>query len=133
MAPRYKTEALLWLAVAAGHLDAARRMIDHGACCVALRQQLAVAQVALEQVQRLMLSDHLSACVAAAVIRHRMDDELIDHLMDALTYTKSLTDGRSYGPSSCSAAGTTRILSLCSGTPQPGFRVEDQTGHAGSS
>lgn len=133
MTPRYKNEALLGLAAAAGHLDAVRRLVDNGACCLARRQQLAAAQAALEQVQQLVLCDHLSTCVAAAVVRRRMDDELIDRLMDALTYTKRLTDGRSCGTSTCSAAGTTRILSLCSGTPQPGFRVENQTGSAGSS
>ena len=133
MAPRYKKDALLWLAMAVDHLEVVRRLVDQDACCIALRQQLAAAQVALEQVQQLVLCDHLNTCVAEAVVRRRMDGELIDRLMDALTYTKSLTDGRSYGTSTCSAAAMARIFSLCSGTPQSGFRVEDQTDSAGSS
>lgn len=43
--------------------------------------------------QQIFLRNHLSTCVSDA-IQHGMGDEIIDELMGALKYNKSLTDGR---------------------------------------
>ena len=93
MKPEYKQEAALRLKVAAGHLDSVRRMVDHDAYCVDLMKQLSAVQASLERVQQIFLRNHLSTCVSEA-IREGMGEELIDELMGALKFNKSLTDGR---------------------------------------
>jgi DNA-binding FrmR family transcriptional regulator len=93
MVPKYKKEAALRLKVAAGHLEAVRRMVDNDAYCVDLMKQLSAVQATLERVQQIFLRNHLSTCVADAIQRG-MGDEIIDELMEALKYNKSLTDGR---------------------------------------
>ena len=93
MAPRYKKDAVLRLKVAAGHLEAVRRMVDREEYCVDLMKQLSAVQATLEGVQQIFLRNHLSTCVSDA-IQHGMGDEIIDELMGALKYNKSLTDGR---------------------------------------
>jgi CsoR family transcriptional regulator, copper-sensing transcriptional repressor len=93
MKPEYKREAALRLKVAAGHLESVRRMVDHDAYCVDLMKQLSAVQASLERVQQIFLRNHLSTCVSEA-IREGMGEELIDELMGALKFNKSLTDGR---------------------------------------
>ena len=97
MLPRYKKDAALRLKVAAGHLEAVRRMVEHDAYCVDLMKQLSAVQATLEGVQQIFLRNHLSTCVSDA-IQHGMGDEIIEELMEALKYNKSLTDGRSARP-----------------------------------
>jgi DNA-binding FrmR family transcriptional regulator len=93
MKPEYKREAALRLKVAAGHLESVRRMVDHDAYCVDLMKQLSAVQASLERVQQIFLRNHLSTCVSEA-IKDGMGEELIDELMGALKFNKSLTDGR---------------------------------------
>jgi DNA-binding FrmR family transcriptional regulator len=93
MKPEYKKEAALRLKVAAGHLDGVRRMVDDDAYCVDLMKQLSAVQASLERVQQIFLRNHLSTCVSTA-IKEGMGEEIIDELMGALKYNKSLTDGR---------------------------------------
>src|SRR5437764_2128440 len=93
MKPEYKREAALRLKVAAGHLDSVRRMVDNDAYCVDLMKQLSAVQASLERVQQIFLRNHLSTCVSDA-IKDGMGEELIDELMGALKFNKSLTDGR---------------------------------------
>ena len=93
MLPRYKKDAALRLKVAAGHLEAVRRMVENDAYCVDVMKQLSAVQATLEGVQRICLRNHLSTCVSDA-IQHGMGDEIIEELMEALKYNKSMTDGR---------------------------------------
>jgi CsoR family transcriptional regulator, copper-sensing transcriptional repressor len=93
MKPEYKREAALRLKVAAGHLESVRRMVDHDAYCVDLMKQLSAVQASLERVQQIFLRNHLSTCVSEAIQRG-MGEEIIDELMGALKFNKSLTDGR---------------------------------------
>ena len=97
MLPRYKKDAALRLKVAAGHLEAVRRMVENDAYCVDVMKQLSAVQATLEGVQRICLRNHLSTCVSDA-IQHGMGDEIIEELMEALKYNKSLTDGRGARP-----------------------------------
>ena len=97
MKPEYKQEAALRLKVAAGHLESVRRMVDHDAYCVDLMKQLSAVQASLERVQQIFLRNHLSTCVSDA-IKNGMGEEIIDELMGALKFNKSLTDGRSGVP-----------------------------------
>src|SRR2546423_13410641 len=97
MKPEYKREAALRLKVAAGHLESVRRMVDNDAYCVDLMKQLSAVQATLEGVQQIFLRNHLSSCVSDAV-QHGMGDEIIEELMEALKYNKSLTDGRGARP-----------------------------------
>jgi DNA-binding FrmR family transcriptional regulator len=93
MLPQYKKEAALRLKVAAGHLEGVRRMVDNDEYCVDLMEQLAAVQGTLEGVQRILLRNHLSSCVADAIAKG-MGEQIIDELMGALKYDKSLIDGR---------------------------------------
>ena len=93
MLPDYKNEALLRLKIAAGHLDAVRRMVDEDAYCIELMKQLAAVQGNLRRVQQVFLRNHLSSCVSEAV-RNGMGEAILDELMSALKYDTSLIDGR---------------------------------------
>ncbi len=93
MLPEYKKEAALRLKVAAGHLEAVRRMVDEDQYCVDLMKQLAAVQGTLERVQQIFLRNHLSSCVQTA-IKNGMGEQIIDELMGALKYDTSLIDGR---------------------------------------
>jgi DNA-binding FrmR family transcriptional regulator len=93
MKPVYKKEAALRLKVAAGHLESVRRMVDDETYCVDLMKQLSAVQASLERVQQIFLRNHLSTCVSDA-IQQGMGEEIIDELMGALKFNKSLTDGR---------------------------------------
>ena len=93
MKPEYKKEAALRLKVAAGHLEGVRRMVDDETYCVDLMKQLSAVQASLERVQQIFLRNHLSTCVSDA-IQNGMGEEIIDELMGALKFNKSLTDGR---------------------------------------
>ena len=106
MLPRYKKDAALRLKVAAGHLEAVRRMVENDAYCVDVMKQLSAVQATLEGVQRICLRNHLSTCVSDA-IQHGMDDEIIEELMEALKYNKSLTDGRGARPVDDAATAAT--------------------------
>jgi len=91
--PEYKKEAALRLKIAAGHLESVRRMVDDETYCVDLMKQLSAVQSSLEKVQQIFLRNHLSTCVSEA-IQEGMGEEIIDELMGALKFNKSLTDGR---------------------------------------
>ena len=93
MKEEYKREAALRLKVAAGHLESVRRMVDNDTYCVDLMKQLSAVQASLERVQQVFLRNHLSTCVSDA-IKNGMGEEIIDELMGALKFNKSLTDGR---------------------------------------
>ena len=93
MKQEYKKEAALRLKVAAGHLEGVRRMVDEESYCVDLMKQLSAVQASLERVQQIFLRNHLSTCVSDA-IQNGMGEEIIDELMGALKFNKSLTDGR---------------------------------------
>ena len=97
MKPVYKKEAALRLKVAAGHLESVRRMVDDETYCVDLMKQLSAVQASLERVQQIFLRNHLSTCVSDAV-KNGMGEEIIDELMGALKFNKSLTDGRNGVP-----------------------------------
>jgi len=93
MKQEYKKEAALRLKVATGHLESVRRMVDDDTYCVDLMKQLSAVQSSLEKVQQIFLRNHLSTCVSDA-IKGGMGEEIIDELMGALKFNKSLTDGR---------------------------------------
>lgn len=98
MLPGIKHDTLLRLKSATGHLDSVRRMVEQDVYCVDLMKQVAAVQGALEGVQLLLLRNHLSTCVSEAV-RSGMGDEIIDELLGALRYEKSLLNGHG-GPAS---------------------------------
>ncbi|MCL4508967.1 MAG: metal-sensitive transcriptional regulator [Chloroflexi bacterium] len=78
------------LKVAAGQLEAVRRMVDQGVYCVDLMKQLSAVQAQLERVNRAILRNHLSTCVAEA-IRAGQGEQKIDELMAALKYSGGFT------------------------------------------
>ncbi len=87
-----KQQAALRLKIAAGHLEGVRRMVDKDAQWLDLMKQLSAVQASLECVQQLFLRAHLSTCLSKAVQDER-GAAIIDELMTALKFNKSLTDG----------------------------------------
>lgn len=85
-----KREIAIGLKVAAGQLEGVRRMADQDAYCVDLMKQLSAVQAQLERVNRALLKNHLSSCVADA-IRSGQGEQKIEELMQALKYSGGLT------------------------------------------
>ncbi|MCL6595699.1 MAG: metal-sensitive transcriptional regulator [Firmicutes bacterium] len=98
MLPDLKRETLLRLRSAVGHLESVERMVEQDVYCVDLMKQVAAVQGALEGIQLILLRNHLSTCVSDA-IRRGMGKEIIDELLGALRYEKSLVNGHG-GPAS---------------------------------
>jgi CsoR family transcriptional regulator, copper-sensing transcriptional repressor len=90
MATDRKREIEIGLKVAAGQLEGVRRMASQGAYCVDLMKQLSAVQAQLERVNRAVLKNHLSTCVAEA-IRGGQGEQKIEELMQALKYSTGLT------------------------------------------
>lgn len=81
----YKQQAALRLKVAAGHLESVRRMVDQDVYCVNIMKQVAAVQASLEQVQRILLKNHLMTCVADAV-QNGFGEQIVTELLDAMKY-----------------------------------------------
>lgn len=107
MLPDLKRDAIQRLKSATGHLESVQRMVEQDVYCVDLMKQVAAVQGALEGVQLILLRNHLSTCVSDAV-RRGMGDEIIDELLGALRYEKSLVNGRG-GPASEQALSSTQV------------------------
>ncbi len=78
------------LRTAKGHLQAVLRMVEEDAYCPDVMKQLSAVQGALERASRIMLRNHLETCVAAAMVAGRTD-EIVDELMEALRYDRTVT------------------------------------------
>lgn len=103
MIPAYKEDAARRLKVAAGHLEAIRRMVDEERYCVDIMKQIAAVQASLEQVQQVVLKNHLSTCVTNA-IRAGSGESLIDELVVALKYSKGVIPSTGDALVSCDRA-----------------------------
>jgi DNA-binding FrmR family transcriptional regulator len=79
-----KAKALGRLRRIEGQVQGIQRMIDDDKYCVDILLQLAAVQGAIEQVQKLLLGDHIESCVADAIRsgnnreRQRKVDELLE-------------------------------------------------------
>jgi DNA-binding FrmR family transcriptional regulator len=118
MLPELRRDALLRLKSAAGHLESVQRMVAEDVYCVDIMKQVAAVQGALEGVQRVLLRNHLSTCVADAV-RRGMGDAVIDELLGALAYEKSLVNGRG-GPGTLGTGGSSAPVCACHATGPSG-------------
>jgi len=78
------------LKTARGHLDAVIRMVEEDTYCPDLMKQLSAVQGSLERANRIVLRNHLETCVAAAMVAGRAD-EIVDELMEALRYDRTVT------------------------------------------
>jgi DNA-binding FrmR family transcriptional regulator len=79
-----KAKALGRLRRIEGQVQGVQRMVEEGKDCVDILLQLTAVQGAVEQVQKLLLGQHLESCLAEAVRsgsardRQRKMDELLD-------------------------------------------------------
>jgi len=89
MIPEYREDAARRLKVAQGHLASVSRMVDDERYCVDIMKQLAAVQASLEQVQQVILKNHLSTCVSDA-IRLGTGEPLIAELLTAMKYSKGM-------------------------------------------
>lgn len=103
MIPAYKEDAARRLKVAAGHLDAIRRMVDEERYCIDIMKQIAAVQASLEQVQQVVLKNHLSTCVTNA-IHAGSGESIIDELVVALKYSKGVIQSTGDALVSCDRA-----------------------------
>ena len=69
-----------------GQVQGLQRMIDNEAYCVDILLQLTAVQGAVEQVQKLLLGQHLESCVLEAVRSSNVRDrqKKVDELLDVL-------------------------------------------------
>jgi len=81
--PHTETQQVLnRISRAAGHLSAIGRMIEEGRDCSDVLIQLAAVRSALNNVGKIIISDHLSHCVASAV--ENGDHEALERFNAAL-------------------------------------------------
>ena len=78
------------LKTARGHLDAVIRMVEEDTYCPDLMKQLSAVQGSIERASRIVLQNHLETCVAAAMVAGRTD-EIVEELMEALRYDRTVT------------------------------------------
>ena len=90
MTPQTRKNARVRLARIEGQVRGLIRMIDDDRYCIDVITQIQAARAALSRVERLVLQDHVSHCVADAVAsgdrkeRKRKIDELIN-VIDSAT------------------------------------------------
>jgi DNA-binding FrmR family transcriptional regulator len=82
-----KAKALARLRRIEGQVQGVQRMLDEDKYCVDVLLQLAAVQGALEQVQKLVLGQHIESCVADAIRsgNARERQKKIDELLDVFT------------------------------------------------
>ena len=85
----YPPDVVNRLKTARGHLDGILKMVAAEAYCPEVMKQIAAVQGVLDGTTRLVLRKHLETCVADGVAAGRTN-ELIDELMDALKFDRSL-------------------------------------------
>ena len=90
MKDTYRRAVVNRLKTARGHLDAVLRMVEADTYCPDVMKQLSAVQGSLERASRLVLRNHLETCVAAAMVAGRID-EIVDELMEALRYDRTVT------------------------------------------
>ncbi len=90
MKTEHQKAVLNRLKTARGHLDAVVRMVEEDSYCPDVMKQLSAVQGSLERASRIVLRNHLETCVAAAMTAGRTD-EIVDELMEALRYDRTVT------------------------------------------
>jgi len=70
------------LSRAAGHLESVKRMVEEGRDCSDVLIQLAAVRSAINNVGKLLLSDHMEHCIVDAV--ENGDHEAIEKLKKAI-------------------------------------------------
>ncbi len=90
MKDEHRRSVMNRLKTARGHLDAVVRMVEDDSYCPDVMKQLSAVQGSLERASRIVLRNHLETCVAAAMVGGRTD-EIVDELMEALRYDRTVT------------------------------------------
>ncbi len=88
--PVRQRDVLNRLKTSRGHLDAVIRMVEDDTYCPDVMKQLSAVQGSLERASRIVLRNHLETCVAAAMVAGRTD-EIVDELMEALRFDRTVT------------------------------------------
>lgn len=117
MEPELKKDAALRLKVVAGHLDSIRRMVDQDIYCVNIMKQVSAVQASLEQVQRILLRNHLLTCVADAM-KEGMGTPIVDELIGAMKYMP-FTAGEALEPDHARSPLIEHPLCHCHGEETP--------------
>ncbi len=117
MEPELKKDAALRLKVVAGHLDSIRRMVDQDIYCVNIMKQVSAVQASLEQVQRILLRNHLLTCVADAM-KEGMGTPIVDELIGAMKYMP-FTAGEALEPDHALSPLIEHPLCHCHGEETP--------------
>ena len=86
----HKQGALNRLKTVRGHLDGVIAMVDAERYCPEVMKQVSALQASLEKVNRILLQNHIEACVPEAVAEGR-GEQIVDELMEALRYTSAVT------------------------------------------
>ncbi len=62
-----RTDSIQRLKSAEGHLRGIQRMLEDGAYCIDVIQQIQAVQAALNKVSTMILDDHLNSCLVTAI------------------------------------------------------------------
>ena len=90
MKPQHKKAALNRLKTVRGHLEAVIAMVDEERYCPEVMKQVSALEASLERVNRILLQNHLEACVPRAIAEDR-GEQIVAELMETLKYTSALT------------------------------------------
>ncbi len=83
--PHQQTKAVVdQLARTAGHVTSIKRMVEDGRPCADVLVQLAAVRSALNRVSRLVLEDHIEACLLGAAANGEAVDAEWGRLKEAL-------------------------------------------------
>lgn len=80
---KHTKEAINRLSRIEGHVRAVKGMVEEGRACPDVLIQLAAIRSAVEQVSRVILSDHVESCLRGAAATGDADDEWVS-LKEAL-------------------------------------------------
>jgi len=87
--PRQDTEIVSRLRKATGQLSGVATMVEHGRYCIDVLDQLAAVTAAVDGIALLVLSDHINACVRAAIDSGDTDEKVAELTAAVRRYVRS--------------------------------------------
>lgn len=79
-----KKKAISALKVCRGQLDGIINMIEEGRYCIDISNQLLAAEANVKKANKLILAQHMSSCVAAAMDDKNQKEEKIKEIADII-------------------------------------------------
>ena len=87
--PRQDREILSRLRKASGQLSGVTGMVEDGRYCIDVLDQLSAVAAAVDAIALLVLSDHINACVRAAIESGDSDEKVTELVAGVRRYVRS--------------------------------------------